>query len=518
MYHIRSRVVPVFLGFFLCYLILFQAAAGGEEGAASLNGDKVFQEDLGKLQQLVEESLAWRLEARDMYREFETKIARGLPLYHDDIELIHTGAEYYLAMREKIMVYSHKYKEYVAGNHFLRYSPGKGTRETKSEDLYFGHLVKHTIDPSDAEGRLILNRIKLSLAAALVLYDNYLVAIYPYQENSKLRNLINFDNIGAARKLDMVTLNYLSIDNREMVRKAIKIFDEDLRWQNRQPGEVDAANAYLNILIPGSLSYEDILHGHALSTTIKLGGNLSRIFQDSVNQFGKESLNVVSGLFGNTVGLIETRKGKLKKMSRQELQDLENQLEPLDILLEKTPFRLTDKFIPGHYGHVAVWVGGPEDWQKAGINILDQEVVKENLAKIAKGRKVVEALRPGVQLNTLAHFMNIDDFVVLRHTGLRRPEKEEYLVRAFEQVGKKYDFNFDVETDRKIVCSELAYVIFHDVEWEIEQSVGRFTISPDNVARMALDDGPLDVVQLYHDGRHIKKKRDEYFAKLLAGN
>ena len=29
-----------------------------------------------------------------------------------------------------------------------------------------------------------------------------------------------------------------------------------------------------------------------------------------------------------------------------------------DILLEKTPFRLTDKLIPGYWGHAAVWIGG----------------------------------------------------------------------------------------------------------------------------------------------------------------
>ena len=69
-------------------------------------------------------------------------------------------------------------------------------------------------------------------------------------------------------------------------------------------------------------------------------------------------------------------------------------------------------------------------------------------------------MRQGVKLNTLAHFMNIDDLVILRHRELKKDNKNEYLVRAFTQVGKKYDFNFDVETDKKIVCSEIVYVVF----------------------------------------------------------
>jgi hypothetical protein len=472
-------------------------------------------EDLASLQQLVEEALAWRLEARGMFVEFEAKIDNDIPLSHAEIELIHTGSNYYLAMREKILVYAHKYKKYVATTNHVQFAPGKGTRTTLEEDVgYDDYYTKFRIDPEDAEGMLILDRIKLSLAASLVLYDNYLVAIYPYQENSKLRKLINFDNLKASRKLDAVTLNYLSLGYRGMVRKAIRLFEKDLLWRKKQ----NMGEGYLDILISGSLSYEDIRKNNLLSTTAQLGESVSRIFQDNVNKFSKESMNIISGLFGNTLGLIEMRKGKLKKLSKQELQEIGEQLEPLDILLEKTPFRLTDKFIPGYYGHVAVWVGGPEDWEKEGLDVLDDPVVKKHLAKISKDKKVVEALRQGVKLNTLAHFMNIDDLVILRHRELNKERKKEYLLRALTQVGKKYDFNFDVETDKKIVCSEIAYVVFHDVNWQTEKSIGRFTISPDNVARMALENGPFEVIELYHDGKRVKKDQEQYFATLLAGN
>ena len=131
---------------------------------------------------------------------------------------------------------------------------------------------------------------------------------------------------------------------------------------------------------------------------------------------------------------------------------------------------------------------------------------------------MVEALRQGVKLNTLAHFMNIDDLVILRHRELKKDRKNEYLVRAFTPVGKKYDFNFDVETDKKIVCSEIAYVVFHDVNWQTEKSIGRYTISPDNVANMALGNGPFEIIELYHDGKRIKKNQEQYFSSLIAGN
>ena len=47
--------------------------------------------------------------------------------------------------------------------------------------------------------------------------------------------------------------------------------------------------------------------------------------------------------------------------------NLASQLKPLDILLEKTPFRITDKFIPGYYGHLAIWIGTEQDLREAGV-------------------------------------------------------------------------------------------------------------------------------------------------------
>ncbi|MBT3368829.1 MAG: hypothetical protein HN416_16915 [Nitrospina sp.] len=46
--------------------------------------------------------------------------------------------------------------------------------------------------------------------------------------------------------------------------------------------------------------------------------------------------------------------------------------------------------------------------------------------------------------------------------------------------------------------------------------MGRYTISPDHVARKAVEGGPLKLVLLYHDGNEIQKNRDQIFEKLMA--
>ena len=74
---------------------------------------------------------------------------------------------------------------------------------------------------------------------------------------------------------------------------------------------------------------------------------------------------------------------------------------------------------------------------------------------------------------------------------------------AFRQLGKQYDFNFDVNTTDKIVCSELAYVSFPSVDWPTAKTLGRHSISPDNVAQLAWNNVPLKLVMFYHDGRLV---------------
>jgi uncharacterized protein YycO len=129
---------------------------------------------------------------------------------------------------------------------------------------------------------------------------------------------------------------------------------------------------------------------------------------------------------------------------------------------------------------------------------------------------VVEALRDGVQMNTLEHFLNIDDLAVLRVKSLGEEALGQAIIRAFRQIGKEYDFNFDVETTNKIVCSELVYLVYPGPDWPTDKIIGRYTISPDNVALKVIKDGPLGLILLYHDGNRIQKNRDQVFEELMT--
>src|SRR5512147_909432 len=129
------------------------------------------------------------------------------------------------------------------------------------------------------------------------------------------------------------------------------------------------------------------------------------VTSDTLTGFERTGVNLFSMVFGNAVGLVETRKGKLYGRS-EVLKELRGTLTAGDILLEKTPFRLTDKLIPGYWGHAAVWIGTEAELK--GLGIWDNPVVARYHDEIRENRLVVEALRSGVEMNSLEHFLNID--------------------------------------------------------------------------------------------------------------
>jgi len=346
-----------------------------------------------------------------------------------------------------------------------------------------------------------LQALSVSLLAAVTLYDNYL-AMLTILKDDRLRRLLNHPDYGFGIE-ESALWKMVERLNASDVRKNLHRLLDAWAEASERVAATDETTTMLRAGIESSVSYryarEAVLADH-------LPGEWrvrSARFRDALDGLADETLGAISRVFGNGIGLVETRKGKLHE--RQDvLQHLRAVLKPLDLLLEKTPFRLTDCFIPGHFGHVAIWMGTDSELDALGLwarREMQSEPFSDYRNQVRDGHAVLEALRTGVELNTLAHFLNVDDVAVLRPRRLSDDETVDSLVRGFEQVGKEYDFNFDVETTGSIVCSELPYHVYPGVAWTTSAQLGRFTISPDQVASQALgDNGAFDLVVFYHDG------------------
>ncbi len=216
----------------------------------------------------------------------------------------------------------------------------------------------------------------------------------------------------------------------------------------------------------------------------------------------------VSRVFGNAVGAANVQP-ILKSIPKADLDYVrENVLMPGDVIVEKTPGAITDTFIPGHWGHVAVHVGRPDQLQgynlKDGSALLDHPLVKKYLDVLQNTTKTtVEAVRPGVKLEDIAHW-RIGDIAVLRAVNYPKELIAEAIVKSLSYVGTKYDFSFDVNTEDRIVCSELPFQAFKGIQFRTAKSAGRYTIGPDDVAVLAGKKGenmpnrPFELIHFIH--------------------
>ena len=368
--------------------------------------------------------------------------------------------------------------------------------------------------------QLLISQVKikgflLELASTLFLYDYYLNSEYKVREDKRLRRLLNQGDSGYnikkdyLMKLQDVLSDFSNLNNVDNHIKSYKTYRKEIK----SLGAKDNNIAYLNQLIMHSPAYQ-LFSNKRFSLALKYRAHKQRnTIKDNLNALSRVSTNSISEIFGNIAGRYEERKGKLYHNKKIE-KDIVKHLRSADILLEKTPFRLTDKMIPGYWGHAAIWIGNEKELRALGI--WDHPVVKKYHRQIQAGFLVAESLRQGTTLHTLSHFLNIDDLAVLRHNKpISKSEKAKIIILALRQIGKAYDFNYDVETTDKIVCSQLVYLSYTDIEWPTESILGRYTISPDNIAVKVTKGKLLTTILLYVDGKEVKSHKNKTMRRLL---
>jgi hypothetical protein len=352
--------------------------------------------------------------------------------------------------------------------------------------------------------------VMFSLSSAIVLYDNYLFNLSIMQGERHLRHIINDADSEYhldSRELLLITSEYTSITNYMRMQKAIKFYQNELKKEY----EYDEQMIYLQTLIESSPSYRALKDKNFFQVIARKLYFYGKSSVDEVELLRDGSINLMSGIFGNGMGLISVRRGLMYENDEAE-KTLREKMKAGDILLEKTPFRLTDKFIPGYWGHAAIWIGSKEELK--ALNIWDDPNIVPYHKQIEEGHQIVEALRSGVELNTLKHFLNIDDMAVLRVNDIDVMKRKTVILRAFAQLGKAYDFNFDVETTDKIVCSELVYTCYTHIKWQTSKALGRYTISPDNIAHKTKSN-ELKLISLYHKGEEVDAFEDLWKTMLV---
>ena len=490
--------------FILICLFTIEATAQKSQSVYKLNRklkkvenlDSLLNYQVSEVNRLYERSLYFR----KLMVEFsnELKADQERPLGSQSLNFLKSNTNVFMALRDSLYQYTYKYEK------AMKISQSSLKRKDITE-------LERT------------KAVMLSTACALVLYDNYLLGVVLLEQDSRVRRVANASDKGfdvSPNQLLKITQSANSSKNQKRIIKGLKFVE---RRQEMFAEERDEDYLFLRDLIYSSPSNGYLKR---IDSTGRFARKieLSQIFiGDLMADISNNSLNSLSKFFGNTTGMVATRTGIMYGDAALK-QEILKELQPLDILLEKTPFRLTDKFIPGYFGHAAIWVGNGSDlesigvWEHEVIQKYHDDVAPNGDLKSENGKNIVEALREGVKLSTLDDFLNVDDFVILRpvfHDSVSIDLRKESLLLAFRQVGKEYDFNFDINTTEKIVCSELAYVCYPKIKWTTEKVVGRHTISPDNIATLVWESDQMKLVSFYRDGVKCDEKDQERLLKEL---
>lgn len=208
------------------------------------------------------------------------------------------------------------------------------------------------------------------------------------------------------------------------------------------------------------------------------GGNV-------VRQWGKTVYSMQSGV---AEYLGDTRiVSRAPFITAKQIESIESRLQPGDILLERRNWYLSNPFLPGFWPHAALYVGRLEDLKRLGI--ADHPAVQKHLAEYlraapdGRAKTVIEAVSEGVLLSSLTHSTQADYVAVLRpRVGQRQIATA--IVRAFANLGKAYDFNFDFEDTSKLVCSQVVYLSYADaIDLPLQRVLGRTTMPANEIAR-----------------------------------
>lgn len=218
--------------------------------------------------------------------------------------------------------------------------------------------------------------------------------------------------------------------------------------------------------------------------------------------------SIVSGatrVWGFISDQLKWRDGRLNK-NIFALELVRGQLRPLDLIYEKRTFTLSNYTIPGHWGHVAVWLGTKEELIELGI--WDKEYFAPFRSMVEEGKNIVELRKQGINYQGLSDFMNLDEIAVTRITDALN-NAESIIKELTEQIDKKYDFTFNAQTSDKLTCAEFIAFSYGDIHWPETKALFQISVKPDDLAMLTLYKNSPSEFVLYLKGNKEEGSFDE---------
>ena len=223
----------------------------------------------------------------------------------------------------------------------------------------------------------------------------------------------------------------------------------------------------------------------------------------------------------------------------EQIATMQAELVPGDVMLQRREWYLSNIGLPGYWSHAALYIGTPEERRaffqtpevqsyvrRQGVASGDFEDLLRKRHRVAYQKslvdfeehgqpphpvRVIEAISEGVSFTSLEHSAAADSVAALR-PRLDRVAIARAIDRAMGCAGRPYDFNFDFQTDRELVCTELVYRAYEEggLSLPLIRILGRSTLPANEIARIfdtryGTPDQQLDLV-MFLDGSEQERE------------
>jgi hypothetical protein len=207
-------------------------------------------------------------------------------------------------------------------------------------------------------------------------------------------------------------------------------------------------------------------------------------------------------------------------ISPEQIDMLDPELEPGDILLSRKNWYLSNVGLPGFWPHAILYVGSPDKlknfFDDAEVNAWVEQVSGQKMSFLdyltrqqpAHGLKylasqdghaftIIEAVSEGVLLNDLYH---AGDYLAALRPKRSKLAKAQAILAAFQYLDRPYDFDFDFTTDHALVCSEVTWRAWRPaigkegLDIPTVSKAGRLTLPANEYARFYAQSNELDFV------------------------
>jgi hypothetical protein len=199
----------------------------------------------------------------------------------------------------------------------------------------------------------------------------------------------------------------------------------------------------------------------------------------------------------------EPRAGK-SLIQPAQLAQLEEVLQPGDILLERRNWYLSNAFLPGYWPHAALYVGTADDLKRLGLDEDPrvQACWDDYCAVDPDGHPhvIIEAMSEGVVFSSLEHSIGGADAAAVLRPRLSDEQKRHAITEAFGHAAKPYDFEFDFDSRDKLVCTEVVFRSYGanqgPIRFPVQKILGRRTMPAIELVRKVQEEQGTERAEL----------------------